>query len=162
MSTCRFLVITLVLGFQGHGFAATPLEQFFTQHCAKCHGNQEPMAGIRLDRSVESQLSDVNSDLLDKVLAVLETGEMPPESAALPVADVKANAIELLQEVGLSQQQVTVLKRITRLEYTNTLRDLFGVEFDLTGLLPPDHVERGFDKFGEAHLMSSNLSLIHI
>ena len=156
MSPCRFLLITLVLVFQGPGFAATPLEQFFAKHCVKCHGSQEPMAGIRLDRSVESQLSDVNSGLLDKVLAVLEAGEMPPESAMQPAAEAKADAIELIQEIGLSQQRVTVLKRITRLEYTNTLKDLFGVEFDLTGLLPPDHVERGFDKFGDAHLMSSN------
>ena len=30
------------------------------------------------------------------------------------------------------------LKRLTRAEYTHTMRDLFGVDFDFTGLLPPD------------------------
>ncbi|RMF38485.1 MAG: DUF1592 domain-containing protein, partial [Planctomycetota bacterium] len=54
------------------------------------------------------------------------------------------------------------LKRLTRAEYTNTMRDLFGVDFDFTGLLPPDHVERGFDKFGETQLMSPHQLLAYL
>ena len=54
------------------------------------------------------------------------------------------------------------LKRLTRAEYTHTMRDLFGVDFDFTGLLPPDHVEHGFDKFGEAHLMSPHQVMAYL
>ena len=38
----------------------------------------------------------------------------------------------------------------------------FGVEFDFAGLLPPDHVEHGFDKFGEAHLMSPHQVMAYL
>jgi hypothetical protein len=54
------------------------------------------------------------------------------------------------------------LKRLTRAEYTHTLHDLFGVNFDFNGLLPPDHVEHGFDKFGEAHLMSPHQVMAYL
>ncbi|MCP4848278.1 MAG: DUF1592 domain-containing protein, partial [Verrucomicrobiaceae bacterium] len=37
-----------------------------------------------------------------------------------------------------------------------------GVGFDLTGLLPPDQVESGFDKFGEAHLMSPHQVMAYL
>ena len=42
------------------------------------------------------------------------------------------------------------------------MQDLFGVDFDFTGLLPPDHVEHGFDKFGEAHLMSPHQVMAYL
>ena len=107
-----------------------------------------------------SALSD--AELLETVVSVLEAGEMPPETAPQPEAKARANAIEMLQQRVLTNRPVTVLKRLTRSEYTNTLTDLFGVEFDLTGLLPPDHVERGFDKFGEAHLMSPHQVMAYL
>ena len=60
--------------------------------------------------------------------------------------------VQILQKQILTQRPANPLKRLTRAEYTNTMRDLFGVNFDFTGLLPPDHVEHGFDKYGEVPL----------
>jgi hypothetical protein len=158
----RWRWIATLLVFVSHGalLAQSPLEEFFTQHCVKCHGPKKQMGKVRLDRPSDAIFSD--TELLETVVAVLEAGEMPPETAAQPQAKTRANAIELLQQGVLANRPVTVLKRLTRSEYTNTLTDLFGVEFDLTGLLPPDHVERGFDKFGEAHLMSPHQVLAYL
>jgi len=158
----RWRWIATLLVFVSHGalFAQSPLEEFFTQHCVKCHGPEKQMGKVRLDRSLDAIFSD--TDLLETVVAVLEAGEMPPETAAQPQAKARADAMEMLQQRVLANRSVTVLKRLTRSEYTNTLTDLFGVEFDLTGLLPPDHVERGFDKFGEAHLMSPHQIMAYL
>ncbi|MBT7255736.1 MAG: DUF1592 domain-containing protein [Planctomycetaceae bacterium] len=158
----RWRWIATLLVFVAHGalLAQSPLEEFFTQHCVKCHGPEKQLGKVRLDRSLDAIFSD--TDLLETVVAVLEAGEMPPETAAQPQAKARANAIEMLQQRVLANRSVTVLKRLTRSEYTNTLTDLFGVEFDLTGLLPPDHVERGFDKFGEAHLMSPHQVMAYL
>jgi hypothetical protein len=158
----RWRWIATLLVFVSHGslLAQSPLEQFFTQHCVKCHGPKQQMGKVRLDLSLDAIFSD--TDLLETVVSVLEAGAMPPETATQPQAKARANAIEMLQQGVLANRPVTVLKRLTRSEYTNTLTDLFGVEFDLTGLLPPDHVERGFDKFGEAHLMSPHQVMAYL
>jgi hypothetical protein len=160
MMCWRWIATLLVFVSYSSLLAQSPLEQFFTQHCVKCHGPKKQMGKVRLDRSLDSLFSD--ADLLETVVSVLEAGEMPPETAPQPQADARASAIEMLQQGLLANRPVTVLKRLTRSEYTNTLTDLFGVEFDLTGLLPPDHVERGFDKFGEAHLMSPHQVMAYL
>ena len=160
MMRWRWIATLLVFVSYSSLLAQSPLEQFFTQHCVKCHGPKKQMGKVRLDRSLDAIFSD--TELLETVVSVLEAGEMPPETADQPQADARASAIEMLQQEVLANRPVTVLKRLTRSEYTNTLTDLFGVEFDFTGLLPPDHVERGFDKFGEAHLMSPHQVMAYL
>ena len=132
--------------------AESKLEQFFAQNCVKCHGSEKQKGEVQLDKPVDALFAD--EELLETIATVLEAGEMPPEEAPQPEAKAVADVVQILQEQILLQRPVNPLKRLTRAEYTNTMRDLFGVDFDFAGLLPPDHVEHGFDKFGEAHLMS--------
>ena len=140
--------------------AEPKLEQFFAQNCVKCHGPEKQKGKVRLDKPVGALFAD--EELLEIVAAVLEAGEMPPESAPQPTATARAEALQMVQEQILTQRPANPLKRLTRAEYTNTMHDLFGVDFDLTGLLPPDHVEHGFDKFGEAHLMSPHQVMAYL
>lgn len=140
--------------------AEPKLEQFFAQNCVKCHGPEKQKGKVRLDKPVGALFAD--EELLEIIAAVLEAGEMPPESAPQPTATARAEALQMVQEQILTQRPANPLKRLTRAEYTNTMHDLFGVDFDLTGLLPPDHVEHGFDKFGEAHLMSPHQVMAYL
>ena len=143
------------------GLLAEPqLEKFFVQNCVKCHGPEKQKGKVRLDRPVGALFA--NEDLLETIAAVLEAGEMPPEKAPQPTAAARAGALQIIQKHILAQRPMNPLKRLTRAEYTNTIRDLFGVDFDLTGLLPPDHVEHGFDKFGEVHLMSPHQVMAYL
>lgn len=140
--------------------AETKLDQFFTQNCVACHGPEEQQGGVRLDKPVDTLLA--NQELLETITTLIEAGEMPPEEAPQPTAESVAEAVKVLQKQILTQRPANPLKRLTRAEYTNTMRDLFGVEFDFTGLLPPDHVEHGFDKFGSAHLMSPHQVMAYL
>ena len=49
------------------------------------------------------------------------------------------------------------LRRLNRVEYENTVRDLLGVQVELKALLPPDSSAAGFDNVGEALHTSSFL-----
>jgi len=49
------------------------------------------------------------------------------------------------------------LRRLNRVEYENTVRDLLGVQVELRDLLPPDSSAAGFDNVGEALHTSSFL-----
>lgn len=153
-------MLLMSLLFSEAAFAETKLEQFFVQHCVGCHGAEEPQSGVRLDKPVDRLLA--NGDLLETIATLIEAGDMPPEEAQQPSADAVAEITQLLQQRILGQRPTNPLKRLTRAEYTNTLRDLFGIDFDFDGLLPPDHVEHGFDKFGDAHLMSPHQLMAYL
>ena len=152
----------LLVGFLLPGTlpAEPKLEQFFSQNCVKCHGPEKQKGKVRLDKPVGALFAD--EELLETIATVLEAGEMPPEKAPQPEAEAVAEVVQMLQKRILTRRTVNPLKRLTRAEYTHTLRDLFGVEFDLTGLLPPDHVEHGFDKFGETQLMSPHQVMAYL
>jgi len=140
--------------------AEPKLEQFFAQNCVKCHGAEKPKGMVRLDKPVGALFAD--EELLETIATVLEAGEMPPKEAPQPKPEAVAEVVQMLQKHILTQRPGNPLKRLTRAEYTNTMRDLFGVDFDFTGLLPPDHVEHGFDKFGQAHLMSPHQVMAYL
>ena len=49
------------------------------------------------------------------------------------------------------------IRRLNRMEYQYTVRDLFGVELDLAQELPPDDTAFGFDNIGDAQTLSPAL-----
>ena len=136
------------------------LEKFFAQNCVMCHGPEKQKGEVRLDKPIGDLL--VDEELLETIATVLEAGDMPPKDAPQPKAEAVAEVVQMLQKQILTQRPVNPLKRLTRAEYTNTMRDLLGVEFDFDGLLPLDHVEHGFDKFGEPQLMSPHQLLAYL
>jgi hypothetical protein len=152
----------LLTGFLLSGIlhADPKLEQFFAQNCVKCHGPEKQKGKVRLDKPAGELFAD--EELLETIATVLEAGEMPPEKEPQPTAAARAEALQIIQDSILTQRPANPLKRLTRAEYTNTIGDLFGVDFDFIGLLPPDHVEHGFDKFGEAHLMSPHQVMAYL
>ena len=156
----RWITVLLVCALHGVVHGEQALEKFFAQHCVKCHGPKKQKGKVRLDRPVDVLFAD--GELLETVASMLESGDMPPEKAPQPKAEARAKALQLLQKRILANRPANTLKRLTRAEYTNTLRDLFGVDFDFNDLLPPDQVERGFDKFGEAHLMSPHQVMAYL
>ena len=152
----------LLAGFLLSGIlnAEPKLEKFFAQNCVKCHGPEKQKGKVRLDKPVGALFAE--EELLETIATVLEAGEMPPEESSQPTAAARSEVLQIIQERILSQRPDNPLKRLTRAEYSHTLHDLFGVNFDFTGLLPPDHVEHGFDKFGESRLMSPHQVMAYL
>jgi len=152
----------LLTGFLLSGIlhADPKLEKFLAQNCVKCHGPEKQKGKVRLDKPVGALFAD--EELLESIATVLEAREMPPEKEPQPTAAARSEVLQILEKRILAQRPDNPLKRLTRIEYTHTLHDLFGVNFDFTGLLPPDHVEHGFDKFGESRLMSPHQMLAYL
>ena len=152
----------LLVGFLLPGIlqADPKLENFFTQNCVKCHGPEKQKGKVRLDKPAGALFAE--EELLETIATVIEAGEMPPEKEPQPTASARAEALQIIQKRILAQRPDNPLKRLTHTEYSHTIRDIFGVDFDFTGLLPPDHVEHGFDKFGEAHLMSPHQVMAYL
>ena len=71
------------------------------------------------------------------VLSCAESGGEPDEGAA------EAEILDL--RCGPEKPEPVGLRRLTRFEYANVLRDVLGAELDLEGIFPADEESYGFD-----------------
>ena len=122
-------------------------QQFFDSFCISCHGMEKSKGDLRLDQIDVQKWNDPS--LLNDIHTAIESGEMPPDDAPrLPEPDqIKAlqkvlrNQLRLLAE----KQKPGMLKRLSRVEYQNTVNDVFGSDFSLLDRLPLDNIEAGFN-----------------
>ena len=134
--------------------------QLLGQHCARCHNPRLANAGI--DLSTFDGVLDVwrYRGTFSRVLDMVGRGMMPPASAPGLAAADRAFITDWL---GRTLQNVDVdriprdpgsvpPRRLTRVEYRHTLRDLFGVDVEpAAGLFPPDQrFDGGFDNEASA------------
>jgi hypothetical protein len=132
-------------------------------HCYGCHSQdaKELKGDLRLDRLSADFADDANRERWLAVLKRIKAGEMPPKSKPRP----SEKEVRLLSDwVGRQEEAVdasrraqgrVVMRRLNRVEYENTVRDLLGVDADLKELLALDSSRDGFDNVGAALHISS-------
>ena len=122
-------------------------QRFFDSFCVSCHGAEKSKADLRLDKIDVQRWNDPS--LLNDIYTAIETGEMPPEDAPkIPKPDrLKELQKGLRSQLHLlsEQQKPGMLKRLSRVEYQNTVNDVFGSDFSLLDRLPLDNIEAGFN-----------------
>ncbi|MBL9126287.1 MAG: DUF1592 domain-containing protein [Verrucomicrobiales bacterium] len=141
--------------------AADGVESFLKRHCYECHDADSRKGGLNLESLApggsEASAHDTWVRIHDRVVA----GEMPPAKAERPPAAESAAFVEALAKDLRVQHAIrkgTVLRRLNRREYRNTVNALLGTDLDLTPYLPEDGRAHGFDTVGEAlHLSSIQL-----
>lgn len=141
-----------------------PVRTFLNSHCVDCHGAEKPKGKFRADTLTGVFTEKAERERWAAVLGRLKDGTMPPEAKPRPPAkDAKAVTDWIAKEIVTGElkaratQGRTVLRRLNRVEYENTIRDLLGIDIDLQELLPTDAQANGFDTSGEAHHTSSFL-----
>src|SRR5581483_6436886 len=115
-----------------------------------CHGGAKPKAELPLDKLAADFAKD--GETWKIVADRLRDGSMPPKGKNRP-APAEIAALTQWVEHGLADYQTkraalegrSRLRRLNRVEYSNTMRDLFGVDLDVTDLLPEDGSASGFD-----------------
>lgn len=152
------LLLTLSAQAAADGAAAAFLEK----HCVACHGPETRKAKLRLD-TLSPALGDRDGAAIwEKVFDRVSRGEMPPKSEPRPAAkDLQTFTASLrarLHEASVKRQATdgrVLLRRLNRIEYETTLRDLLGTPVEVKDLLPDDNVSAGFDKVSAALETSS-------
>jgi hypothetical protein len=139
-----------------HGFVA--------EYCVGCHGEEKQKGDRRLDGLTGDFSDSGNLVLIEEMLDMLNLGDMPPQEDEVkqPGLGETRQMIDWLTETltAAAETQLpdsTVMRRLNRAEYGNTLRDLLGVHaeaFDLTADFPRDVVVDGFDNLGESLVLS--------
>ena len=122
-------------------------------------------AGLTLD-TVDVETPGGRADVWEKVLRKVQTGAMPPLGAPRPdPAAARALTSWLAGELDRSAVEtpnagrMALVRRLTRTEYGNAIRDLFELsallqKMALELLLPADNVTSGFDNVAELLFVS--------
>lgn len=133
------------------------VQQFATKYCSDCHDEMSREAGLDFS-ALKSELSDAGG--MEKWIRVhdrVRSGEMPPMDSAQPTAQERQDFLNGLAASLTAEHRAnkgTVLRRLNRIEFENTLNDLFGTNLRLAELLPPDGRSREFDNIGKTLSMS--------
>ncbi len=157
-----FRLVGICLGLTLAGLpsnAADPItaEAFLKEHCAECHDATEKKGGLDLASLPRNFSKPEAFGLWVKIHDRLESGEMPPRNKPRPPEADRAEVIKWLHDSLVTaeeprlQEGRTRIRRMTRAEYENTVRDIFDMPgIALAGDLPPDGSAHGFDKNSDA------------
>jgi hypothetical protein len=146
--------------------SAASVETFFESHCYACHSGANPEAGLDL-ATVSRDFDDAATHArFVRIHDRIASGEMPPADEKRPPPDEKASLLEELDQTLTKADERRVatqgrirMRRMTRIEYENTLRDLLALpRLDIAALLPEDRDVAGFDKVGN----SLDISAVHV
>ena len=132
--------------------------EFLQTFCLDCHSGEKAKAKFNLDQVVDhlqdNATTDADRSILRKALRRITDGEMPPTTSdpQPSIAQRTAAMQSLHTSLLVDRSQITVTsgppRRLNRAEYSNTIRDLFGIDVAPFGALPPDDVGAGFDNVG--------------
>ena len=129
---------------------------FMKEHCLRCHGPEKAKGDFRLDQLDTDFSKPSTFERWREVVARVQSGEMPPKKEARPQpAQVQTFVRQLtarLDDAALKHRPEgrVVLRRLNRVEYENTVHDLFAVNVAVKEMLPEDAIAQGFDNVGAA------------
>jgi hypothetical protein len=138
----------------------------FERYCLTCHTTRQkerrtvPVALDTLD------LSRVGSDaaVWEKVVLKLRAGVMPPAGSPRPdktahdgFASWLEGELDRSWSANPDPGRTEPFHRLNRVEYRNAVRDLLGLDLDVSTLLPGDDVSYGFDNIAGVLKLSPTL-----
>ncbi len=134
---------------------------FLKVHCGDCHDDGENEGGFVLAGLNEDLADEAAFAKWERIFDRIETREMPPQDSDQPGDQERREFLSKLNRALISAHQSrksTVLRRLNRREYENTLNDLFGTRLRLAELLPEDGRSHEFDNVGA----SLGISMVHL
>ena len=147
-------ILLIAVGTLPVSAAETPesVSAFVREYCIECHGAQSQKGDFRFDL-LSWQLTESESrEPWELVHTYVSQGEMPPKKASRhPSARNRERFLETLDaEFNRADRQARVggtpVRRLNRIEYLNSVRDLFGIRMiKLPTSFPEDSTSTEFD-----------------
>jgi len=131
-------------------FSWKDADRTFNAYCFECHGGFSKDAGLDLINIDQKADLIANPERWAEVVHALRTHYMPhPDGKDMPIAKrqqlVAKLQSELIQQAEGFDSESASLRRLNRIEFSNSLNDLFFVEGDWAASLPADDAGYGFD-----------------
>ena len=120
-------------------------------YCVTCHDDEEKKGGLSLER-VSADVSQ-QQEVWEKVVRKLRARQMPPVGRKERPDEATYDSTVRYLETSLDRAaaahpnpgRTATIRRLTRTEYQNAIRDLLALDVDVTSLLPADESSYGFD-----------------
>jgi hypothetical protein len=132
------------------------IQPLLKNYCYGCHNATKKKGGVILDAFTSADAAAKDPKTWDAVLDNLRTSTMPPDDTdKQPTIEEREKLIKWVEDAVFAVDpdhpdpgRVTV-RRLNRIEYGNTVRDLVGVKFDAGADFPSDDSGYGFDNIGD-------------
>jgi hypothetical protein len=166
----RPVILLLSLG----SFAAAQEDAFTTKatplldrYCYECHGEKKQKGGVDLRSLTTTEAALRQHRFLETVAKQVESGDMPPDDHDRQPSDPERAALTDELQAVLKKMAAgdyprspgrPTVRRLNRTEYANTVRDLFGVDFQAGRDFPADGAGgEGFDNVGDSLFLQPSL-----
>ena len=133
----------------------TEIEPIIERYCLECHGNGLKKGGIELDAFDDDVSVTRNRDLWRAVLRNVRAGIMPPPKKPRPNAEETKTLADWIKRDAFGIDPAdpdpgrVTIRRLNRIEYRRTIKDLMGIDYNTTEEFPPDDTGYGFDTIGD-------------
>src|ERR1041385_6285640 len=137
----------------------TTVAPIVTRTCTPCHNANLASGGVNLAPFAKAASLKENREGWEVILRKVRAGEMPPKGVPRPT-QMDAAIQFLSDEFERADRNLkpdpgrVTARRLNRAEYTNTIRDLLGVEFRAQAEFPTDDLGNGFDNIGDVLTIS--------
>ena len=121
---------------------------FVTTYCTECHGEKKRKGGINFLPALKNPGDAASSKRWKQALASVKTHDMPPTDAGKqPTEEERQNFLDWIAKIKFLSPKDPgpfVIRRLTKVEYGNTLHDLFGVDSAVAHELPDEVFGAGY------------------
>src|ERR1700682_108608 len=147
------------------------VQPFFATNCYTCHNEERQTGDLSLEAFKTGTSLSRDRATMKLILDKLNSGAMPPPKMPRPKPeevsvvtqwlshqlarepDKRAAVLETAKPGELKSSRVTA-RRLNRVEYNNTVRDLLGVDLHPSDDFPQDDSGYGFDNIGDVLSLS--------
>ncbi len=120
---------------------------FVKTYCIECHGNKRTKGGLNFEPALKNPGESSASRKWMQAFANVNAHDMPPDDSDQPRDDERQRFLDTLGKIkylSAKDPGPFVIRRLTKVEYGNTLRDLFGVDPAVAQELPDDVAGQGY------------------
>ena len=121
---------------------------FVTSYCVECHGSKKRKGGFNFQPALKKPGGADSNKLWKQALVTVKTHDMPPDDADKQPTDAERQKfvdwIAKTKYLSPKDPGPFVIRRLTKVEYGNTLHDLFGVDPAVARELPDEVFGEGY------------------
>ncbi len=133
------------------------INPLLSKFCYGCHNAEKLKGDINLQKDENPRMIANNRKVWLTAMQALRDGEMPPKKSKQPSQEERQRLITFIDRTlntidcaNVKDPGRPAVRRLNRVEYDNSIRDLFGLELSPAEGFSPDGSSYGFDTIADA------------
>ncbi len=142
--------------------AAAVANEVVAEYCVRCHSERRQVGGLVLEGFDIAEAAE-RGPTVEKMIRKLRAGMMPPRGVRRPepgvISTMAAELETAMDDVAARDPNPgrRTFQRLNRAEYARAVKDLLGVDVDLSSYLPLDTKSANFDNIADVQMPSATV-----